>query len=359
MNIKGLAGEIVNFDLKQGIKRVFSLGTGSQISILWMRPDSASLSVSAIVCRQVSKKSAEYYLVRYDTNGVIKREVLIGAQAGEQTLDQFRVAGLNTGTELLLGSYGQGAKSSSQKNKPVNESTGLFASTIKKGVRNSISFINFLELQHASSIVGEEDIKGLKKKAQKKNKTLAEYSMDFSVLLHEVICNNDQYILTTEFFSPQYHTESFTDFDFYGRPFTNSYSVFDGYRFFNAMVTGFDQDGKLLWDNYIEIRNLVSFDLNPQVVTFPSGNNLVMCYVTDGKVGSKIIHEGNVVEKTDFAAIDLLNPDDKLISETKGTLSQWYGDYFLSYGYQEVKNIALETNNQRLVFYFSKVRFDK
>ena len=55
----------------------------------------------------------------------------------------------------------------------------------------------------------------------------------------------------------------------------------------------------------------------------------------------------------------MLNPDDKLLSETKGDLVQWYGNYFLSYGYQDIKNIVLETNNKRLVFYFSKLRFDK
>ena len=177
--------------------------------------------------------------------------------------------------------------------------------------------------------------------------------------MHEIFVKNDQCILTAEIFSPQYHTENFTDFDFYGRPYTNSYSVFDGYRFYNGIVAGFDTDGKLLWDNYIEIRNLVSFELSPKVMAYPSGKDLVLCYVSDGKIGSKIIQEGNVVEKLDFSTIDLLNTDDKLLSESKGAIVQWYGKYFLSYGYQDIKNVALETNNKRLVFYFSKLRFQK
>ena len=358
VNAKGQAGKIVSAGLKRGINKAFPLGNGSQISILWMQPDTSSVTVSAIVSRQVSKKNSEYYLVRYDTNGLIKREVLIGTQTGERTLTQVRVADVSPGAELLLGSYGQGGTSSSQKNSPVDESTGLFASPIRNGTQESISFYNFLELQNASSIIGENDIMNLKKKALKKNKSLAEYSLDFSVIMHPILFENNQYVLTTEVFAPQYHTESFTDFDFYGRPYTNSYSVFDGYRFFNAIVAGFDPEGKLLWDNNIEIRNLVSLDLSPKVVTFHSGDNLVLCYISDGKIGSKIIQENKVVEKLDFSAIDMLNPDDKLITETKGTLVHWYRNYFLSYGYQEIKNIALETNNKRLVFYFSKVRFE-
>ena len=109
----------------------------------------------------------------------------------------------------------------------------------------------------------------------------------------------------------------------------------------------------------MEIRNLVSMELTPKVVIFPAGNDQVLCYLSDGKIGSKIIKENNVVEKLDFASVELLYPEDKLLSEMKGTLIPWYANYFLSYGYQEIKNIALESNNKRLVFYLTKLRFEK
>ena len=305
VNTKGQAGKIVNVSLNQGINKAFSLGNGSQISVMWMQPDTSSVTVSAIVNRLVSKKNSEYYLVRYDTNGVIRREVLIGTQTIERTLNQVKRVTQNSGEELLLGSYGQGLKNSGQKNMPVEVSTGLFACSVRNGNQKAMNFYNFLELQNASSIVGENDIINLKKKALKKNKSLSEYSLDFSVLMHDILFTNDQYVVTAEIFSPQYHTESFTDFDFYGRPYTNSYSVFDGYRFYNAIVAGFDPEGKLLWDNNIEIRNLVSLELSAKVVTFPVGKDLVLCYVSDGKIGSKIIQGNKVVEKLDFTAIDM------------------------------------------------------
>jgi hypothetical protein len=359
MNAKGQAGKIMNIRLKEGTGKAFSLGTGNQITLLWMQPDTVPYLTSAFVSRQVSKKSTEYYLVRYDTNGTIRRESLIGTQSGTRTLTHVKVAAGSPGEELLLGSYGQGETGSSQKNRLGGESTGFFASPVRNGAQKSISFYNFLELQHASSIVGENDIMNLKKKALKKNRSLAEYSLDFSVFMHEIGFINNQYLLTAEVFAPQYHTENFTDFDFYGRPYTNSYSVFDGYRFYNAIVAGFDPEGKLLWDNNIEIRNLVSPDLTPKVVTYADGKDLVLCYISDGKIGSKIIQEDSVVEKLDFSPMEMLYPNDKMLSETKGMLVQWYGNYFLSYGYQDIKNVALETNNKRLVFYFSKLRFEK
>ncbi|MEI7896301.1 MAG: hypothetical protein WCJ26_04660 [bacterium] len=359
LNTREQAGKILHITLKAGTSKSFSLGTGSQISVLWMRPDTSSFSVSAVVSRQISKKIQEYYFVRYDTGGVIRREVSIGTQNNERRLTQVRVAGTGDGEELLIGSYGQGTSGSAQKNKLSDESTGMFAGSVKSGTQVPVSFYNFLELQSAGAIVGDNDIMNLKKKALKKNKSITEYSLDYSVLMHDIQVINNQYIFTAEVYSPQYHTESFTDFDFYGRPYTNSYSVFDGYRFFSTIVAGFSRDGKLLWDNNIEIRNLVSFDLTPKVVLYPAGNDLVLCYISDGKIGSKVIREADVVEKLDFTSLDLLYPDDKLLSETKGMLVHWYGNYFLSFGYQEIKNIALESNNKRLVFYFSKLRFEK
>lgn len=359
INIPGQAGKILNIRLTQGTERMFQLGLGALISVKWMKPDSASNEVTAIVNRQISKKGFEYYLVRYDTAGLIKSEILIGGPASDRELNHFQLVSPQPGSYLLVGSYGQLTTSSSRKNRIPDESTGFFAISIRNGAQKSINFYNYLELQNASALLEDRDIMNIKRKALKKNKNLSEFSLDFPVLLHNLQRYKEQYILTAELYSPQYRTENFTDFDYYGRPYTNSYSVFDGYRFANAIVAGFNLDAKLLWDNTLEIRNLVSMELSPKVVVFPSGNDQVLCYVSDGKIGSKIITENNLVEKLDFSPIELLYPEDKLLSEMKGTLKPWYANYFLSYGYQEIKNIALESNNKRLVFYFAKLRFEK
>ena len=359
LNVKGQAGKIMNINLKQEAERSFPLGQGNQLTIQWMQSDSSSETVSAIVSRQISKKNIEYYFVRYDTTGLIRNEIMIGMLPGDHQLTHFQMTSPRPGEEMLMGCYTQGMTNFKQKNNFSDGSTGFFVTPIVNGAQQSISFYNFLELHHVTSLLDERDIMNIKQKALKKNKLLAEYSLDFSILLHDVFSWNDQQILTAEVFSPQYHTESITDFDYYGRPYTNSYSVFDGYRFFNAIVAGFDNKGRLLWDNTMEIRNLVSHELTPNVVTFSAGSNLVLCYDSDGKIGSEIIHENDVVEKLDYTPIDLLYPEDKLLSESKSKLIPWYGNYFLSYGYQEIKNIAVETNNKRLVFYFSKLRFEK
>jgi hypothetical protein len=161
-----------------------------------------------------------------------------------------------------------------------------------------------------------------------------------------------------ESFSPQYHSENFTDYDFYGRPFTNTYNVFDGYRYKKALIAGFDTSGKLIWDNSTDIHNLISFELNPRVIPYSKGDHIVLIYQGDGKIASEIIHHNEVIEKLDFSPIELEYKNDKLVSETKSRMIYWYGNFFLCSGYQEIKNVSLERNNKRLVFYFNKVSFD-
>ncbi len=359
---KGRAGKIRQVHMQTGRERTFALGQGGALQVRLIKPDTTSLFTEAIVSRQVSKKSTEYYFVRYDTAGSISNEVLIGTHQGEKQLNHFQIAATNGGRDrLLLGTYGQGTGSkTSKRNIPDNESTGFFSAQIVNNKIKNLRFINFLELNNASSLVGEADFAQIREKAGKKNKTVSDFSLDYSVLLHDIIDREDERLLIAEVYAPQFRTESFTDFDYYGRPYTNTYSVFEGYRYFNAIVAGFDSTGTLKWDNNIEIRNLLTTELNTKVsLVTGQGDELTLCYGTDGKVGTKILNKNQVVENLDFSPIDLLYPSDKLMSESKIRLHPWYDQYFVISGYQEVKNIALGSNSKRFVFYFSKIRFER
>jgi len=357
---KNDAGQVLFLDMSKGTKQNFPLGKGSFITLRWFSVDSTGLTLSAVVSRQISKRSWEHYLVRYDSIGTIRNEVLISTGNPAYNFTNFQVYQGVEGSDMILGSYTLNSQGSSgQKMKVIEESSGLFSSPFENGRQKQPSFTNYLELKSANNLLSEKDVMSLKKKALKKNKLIGEYSLDFTMLLHGIIRQKGTFLLLAEFYYPQYRTENYTDFDYYGRPYSNSYSVFDGYRYTNAVVACYDKDGKLLWDDAMEIRNLVSFELNPKVTLFPSGDDIVMCYLSDGKIGFKIIRQNTVVEKLDFVPVDLLYSDDKLIKESRSSMIQWYGNYFLCYGYQEIKNIALDKNNKRLVFYLNKIRFER
>jgi hypothetical protein len=358
VNQKGLAGSILTIQLNEGKIKNFPLGIGSSLTVLALKADIASPTVTCVVSRQIAKKVTEYFFVRYDTAGKLKMEIMLGSQTDDWSLSNVQITEINNGTSLLTGSYLMGVHDSQQKTEQFPEATGLFSCVVDETKKPQMGFYNFLEFKNAESFIGEKDILDLKKKALKKKKELNEYSLDFQLVAHDLLSVNGQFISVSEVFSPQYRSETFTDFDFYGRPYTNSYSVFDGYRYSNAIVAGFNPEGKLLWDNNLELRNLTSMELAEKVVVFPTDNNFVLFYMNEGILASKIIHENGIVEKTDYTPIDLMYPEDKLISETKGKVDKWYGNYFIASGFQEIKNIAKETDNKRLVFFFSKLIFE-
>lgn len=360
LNSKEKPGRVMTMNLSDGTTRSFVLGEGSSLWLRWFLPDSSGLSVSAIVTRQLSKKMVEHFLVRYDTNGSMLFEMPISTMAPDRNLTGFQVLSTGAKNYFICGTYVLNSKGSSRTNlKGAEESSGFFSTQVVGGIQKPMLFHNFLELKNANSLLSEKDILDLKKKALKKNRNLGEYSLDFSVLLHPLISCRDQLLFIGEVYYPQYHTENFTDFDYYGRPYTNSYSVFDGYRFINAIVAAFNPEGKLLWDNTLEIRNLLSGELSSTVTAHLLGDEMLLAYLADGKIGSKIIVANNVIEKLDFTPLEMMHPEDKLINESKSRMIPWYGNYFLCYGYQEIKNIALENNNKRLVFFVNKIRFER
>lgn len=356
-NLKNASARIQVLELSTGNSMSFAVSSDTISSLTDMTTDPGTGDMLVCIRKRISRTDNEYFLKKFDLQGKSLATILISPIVANWEIHSLRFFVRDSSEILVLGTYGSPARQKSTSKKTDHpESTGFFFSNILGNQQRNINFINFLELKNSDNLLGEKDILELKKKSLKKNKSQREYSLDFNLLLHPLIRHNDQFILLAETYYPQYHSENFTDYDFYGRPFTSSYNIFDGYRFSNAIVAGFSRDGKLLWDNNIELRNLLSFQLNPEIVHYFSGNDIVLAYLSEGRIASKIIREDKVVEKLDFSSLDLLYPGDKLISETKSHLVNWYDRYFLAYGYQQIKNII--EGKKRLTFYMTKVRFE-
>jgi len=324
----------------------------------WFRADSVTSELKIIVTKMITKKETEHWYEVFDTTGKVRSAIKITTINEDRDFTGFKAVSNGKGEEMVIGTYRLKGGSSS-KNKEPDGSTGVFTSILSSGSQKNLNFNNFLEMKSINSLLSAKDFLDLKKKALKKSKNIGEYSVDFSVLLDEPIEKDGHFIQVTEVYNHQYHVENFTDFDFYGRPFTNSYSVFDGYRFTGALITAYSSDGQLLWDNALEIRDLLSPDLNPKVVSRCLGDNILLAYSTGGKIGSKIIRNAEVVGNLEFSKVESKYPDDKLVTETRSGLLAWYDQFFLCFGFQEIKNVDLESNNKRLVFYLTKVKFEE
>lgn len=357
-NLKNEPAHIQVVDLKTGKAADYPLTSpGIMSNLTGLIVDSLNSTLYAIIRKTVSKNHLVSDILKITFSRAMVSEMEISTISPLWEIRNPQLILVNPDELLVIATYS--AVGRSGKNESLNGSSGFFTCRFRNGIQTDIRFKNFLDLKNFQNIMGEKDLVALKKKALKKNRPIDDYTPEVTLLVHPVIVHNDQVIFMGESYMPEYHPENFTEFDFYGRPYINTYNVFDGYRYTSAIIAGFDKTGNLIWDNSMEIRNLISPDLNPKVNVFCSfSDTMVLCYSSEARIASKIIRENEVVERLDFSTMEQMYPEDKMLSDSKNYMVPWYGPFFLCYGYQEIKNINSSEDKKRLVYYFTKVKFD-
>lgn len=253
---------------------------------------------------------------------------------------------------LILGSYSnQAEKTFTEANERVEESTGFFSCRVSNDKIVASNFYNFLSFKHFyNKIRGNQAIfeGGLKK-----NK---ETSSDYRLIFHPLIAKDGELLLICEAYYPEFHTVTNWTYDYYGHMVPNYYQVFDGYRYNNTLIAGFDSLGTLVWDNSFELNNILTFRLRHRVNVLFDRDELVLAYNYNGKIGSAVLLKGDAKSNTDYSELRLSHPNDRLISDDESTMDYWYDNYLVSYGYQEIKN-STKTPSRRYVFYINKIAY--
>lgn len=358
LNIKGEQAQLMILDLPTGKLNLVPVTGAVQTNVALLETDPAGSTLTAIVRHQLAKRYWDHYLVRWNTDGTRLGESLIATLKPERQIAEPEIIHLPEGGLLIAGTYAlTTATPDPGAPKGIPPSAGYFASRFEGMDQKNVRFSNFLDFSTASRFVTEREMMSLRKKAVKKNRPVTEFSTDQNLLLHDIVRWDDQYILMGEFYNLQYHSEAFTDYDFYGRPYSNSYSVFDGYRFTDAVLAAFDTSGKLLWDQCIEIRDLLTQELTHKFSLTFFGQDAVAAFLSNGKIGYSVFRRGEVIEKPEYTDVEMLVPEDRLVSETRSRLLPWYETYYICCGYQEIRNIANPGNPSRTVYYLSKVKF--
>jgi len=175
--------------------------------------------------------------------------------------------------------------------------------------------------------------------------------------MHDLLVNDGQFIITAEAYSPEYHTYTQMSYDYYGRAFPTSYQVFDGFRYSHAFIAGFDSSGNILWNNGMEMRDILTKYLNRKLnCEFENNDEIVLFYNANNKVAFKTIKGNTIVENTSYSTLVPKRNTDQPYNEYLGTIEHWYDDYFIATGYQTIRNNSLESS-KRNVFYISKMAF--
>lgn len=249
-----------------------------------------------------------------------------------------------------------------QDNTP--ESDGFYTVELAPGSAPTASYYSFIDFTNTIRYMTEMDAVRLKNKADRRNKTgelsardERNFSLRYRLLLHDVVWQNNAFILAAEAYFPEYHSTTQMMYDIYGRPIPSTYSVFDGFRYTNSFIAAFDSTGKMVWNNGAEMRDILTKYINRKMGILPDNQETVVFYNANKKLSYKVILQENVVENTASTQIDLLRGTDEVIDEYLGSVQPWFGNNVIVSGYAEIKNNYI-SQSRRTVFYLNKLAYE-
>lgn len=261
----------------------------------------------------------------------------------------------------FIGTYdivkGRNASFTDLEDSDEAKGAGMFFLQFAEGKQQSLKYYDFLAFDNIyGSISGREMDYSRNNVNAENNPSKKNLSALFHFFNPAVFIKNGQYVFSVELYKPYYRTETRMDYDYYGRPVPYTYNVFEGYQFYDFVIAGLSEDGELVWNNDFPINNLKTFTLSPNVVIFDDDDYISMAYVNDGKIQLQTI-EGPVDIVKEESTIETKYTKDRIAEDVNNYIKYWYGDYFLIYGYQKLKNRTLDTKDTRSVFYANKVAY--
>jgi hypothetical protein len=347
---------LVVLNPRTGESKQVEIDIPNQNIISGIFPDSLHQQVHLVIQNFTSKLQSGLYYQTYTMEGELISSAEIRPGLSEHYLNEAEIMFRNH-DKFFLGTYNTDrGKVPFEGEEGLPFAAGFYIAKVSGNEQEFINFYNFLEFENLFNSLSGRDIMRVRKKAEKQKSPEQEYSLNYNLLLHSVIDYRGSFIMLAEAFYPEYRTVTNMYYDYYGRLMPQTYTVFDGYKYFNGIIAAFDREGKLLWDNDIEIWNVLTFNLDKYLNFFVNDSELALFYTWEGKINYKIIDIATQLADADQVILDLKYRKDKVLLETGSRIIHWYDRYFIACGYQEIKNNSL-VNNKRTVFYINKVAF--
>lgn len=321
-----------------------------------IRKDAYSDSLFLVIANYEGRRQSRLVLVTLSMTGALSSSHTVEAVLPSKYLNTARVFPAGPGVQLLAGSYSNFASKIQGSSEYYGiESAGFFVTQFYNGEQQYMNYYNFLELQNLRPAISAKDYLKL---SRKKEREEPDYSADYELMLYPVQQVGGQYVVLAESFYPDFRTVSDISYDYWGRPITHTYTVFEGYRVFQALLLGFDLDGRLLWDNSLDLSSISTQDLSQRSGYIFEGKPAVL-FTNDGsKISYRAYAENAVIEGMNYTELDTSERGDKVVELGDNFMVNWYGNKFLCYGYHTVRNNLMVEKEKRTVFYINKVSLE-
>lgn len=310
-----------------------------------------------VVCgiiNNISRKSNQIDIISYDTSGLIMNQFVIPAQSN-YFYNTCEYVETSKDSVLIIGNYLNSSERPNIIGGSEDKNTGIYVAVVRGKVVEKIKFYNFSRFENIYKYLTDKDLQRIRKKIGEDDDTQPGYSLNLSLLTQTPKLHDSVIIVMNEAYYAEYRTEENLSYDYYGRPFPTNRTVFDGYRYTNGIVCGISKNGDLLWDNNFALNNILTYQLQPRISFFLDSTDLVMAYNHNGEIVSMIIQGNKVVQNAEYSKVETLSPSDFVLENEKSDIIYWYKNYFLSYGYQTIRNTQKRGRSRVNIFYLTKM----
>lgn len=349
---------ILKYDLKSQVISILSPGLSEKAVIESASVNNITGGFSVILRTNQSLKKRNYYLVKFDRTGEAYFTHMF-TKFSEFLINTAYLHEIDSHSDIILGSYGVNSRIRSIEGIEMTgvASTGFFSITIKESGEENVNTYDFTQFDRFYRYLRRPSDITPRRTILRRERPVSDLSTDHNLLTHRLFKQNNEFIFMAEAYYPEYRTVTTMVYDYYGRPYPSTYSVFEGYRYLTTFIAGFDQNGQLKWNNDLELSDALTNNLNEKVTPFPSDtSNLMLCYVDKDRIAYKIINKGQNLTNLSYAKIEPLHQHDKVQKESNSFVLPWYKDYFLVHGYQTLRN-SYASEKAKNIFYMSKMAF--
>jgi hypothetical protein len=264
-----------------------------------------------------------------------KRSILDGAPT------QF-----GAGYQYVAGGYSQ---------KSTQYSEGLYLSRFVGGQQEYISYYNYSQLENFFDYLKPRKGRKVKSKIERNSKQGKRSKFTYRLFMHDIIEQNDQFILVGEAYYPGYESYMVHDSNLGGRVMQ---ATVPGFKYSHAVVVAFDRNGQMIWDLSFSLEDIFKPYLGENVVVHSMKDQIALHYVEENQIRSKIVHSKAMNEMELVTPIMLSNDDEEIgVEQTvEEGIEAWYENKMYAYGEQEiVKTDPGFIRKKRDVYYINKV----
>ncbi len=286
----------------------------------------------------------------FTSEGLLVQDIVVTPGERRNLIDASSTT-FDSGIQLMAGAHSR---------KSTSYSKGLYLAKFNNGRQQFIKYHQYADLENFFGHLNRKKEQRIKRRIEKRNSLGKKNKFNYRLVVHDILQREDGVnILVGEAYYPRYSNSST-----YNNPYFNSrgYTGFLGYKYTHAIVVAFDSEGEILWDHSFKIRDVLTYHLDKFVAVSAHENQIVLMYLEDNEIRSKVVAELEVVEGHTFNPLKLINEDEEVKSrdpEIEG-LEPWYDDSFYAYGIHSVtKNANSVFGTSRKIFYINKIRYDE